>query len=706
MNNKEALEFLLSKPSIREATNAYIELYNLPESDLIVVRKKFGNLKCEKIAFRKNSDVSSWEDMLFHSSSIETPSKKRLSGNKLVYKVEITSEVRKPLSELTSKGLKVRLAPLIHLIETLAVKEDVDTKTIAAYALQLVSSSINDRSTSAFCKQIVSKGTFGNGINFPIAKSTFLLDQMEIGKRKFIELRKIFKSENVILPPYLEISSYRTEITLAKELQFVQNNNVTVGVRLPYQDILRQTISRLIGTLPNINQNQFPLSVKISDGLDGSGSHQIYNHVQATELENFNTKNFILFAFKIISIKDFSDDQIWVNTIPNSHFQIRPVVLISMKENEENVRFLMHSYINPETAEIEQNGIELPQGHVKVNIVRSMFDGKMSGILTGAGGARCQLCTASFKEIHDKDMVSSGFPINRTISAAKEIFLSVEKDEFLSLPSHERFGLTHEPISDIDVIFASPLHSYTCIFRWFMTLIYHLHSGSSKWSPTSVKVSSSFKFVREFLHEKTGLKIDQPSKDGGTSSTGNIARLCFSDQKNFLYWIQTMLPANQHESIGMILNNLSVILRIFSCNRKIDTNELDTLCKETYEYILTHFPWVNITPSLHKVLAHSTELIRDCNDGFGMKDFSEEAVESSNKLIRRYREHLARKNSFTVNIRDIFVRLLSHSDPVLNIFRYFVTCTHCGELSSICNQRCRPTPTLTEQEELFKSLLL
>ena len=64
-----------------------------------------------------------------------------------------------------------------------------------------------------------------------------------------------------------------------------------------------------------------------------------------------------------------------------------------MKENEENVRFLMNSYINRETTEIEDKELELEHGLVKVKLIRKMFDGKMSGILTGAGGAKCQLCT-------------------------------------------------------------------------------------------------------------------------------------------------------------------------------------------------------------------------------------------------------------------------------------------------------------------------
>ena len=48
-----------------------------------------------------------------------------------------------------------------------------------------------------------------------------------------------------------------------------------------------------------------------------------------------------------------------------------------MTENEENVRFLMDSYIiNTETTDIEQKGLELELGFVKVKVLRTMFDGK------------------------------------------------------------------------------------------------------------------------------------------------------------------------------------------------------------------------------------------------------------------------------------------------------------------------------------------
>ena len=52
-----------------------------------------------------------------------------------------------------------------------------------------------------------------------------------------------------------------------------------------------------------------------------------------------------------------------------------------------------------------------------------------------------------------------------------------------------------------------------------------------------------------------------------------------------------------------------------------------------------------------------------------MKSFSEEGIEASNKLIRKFRERLSRKFSFKDEFRDVFTRLLAQSDPVLVGFR-------------------------------------
>ena len=72
----------------------------------------------------------------------------------------------------------------------------------------------------------------------------------------------------------------------------------------------------------------------------------------------------------------------------------------------------MTNFINPEASVIEQEGIQFPEGVVHVKIIRSMLDGKMSGILSGAGGALYQLCTANKQELKNLELVRTGLSIN------------------------------------------------------------------------------------------------------------------------------------------------------------------------------------------------------------------------------------------------------------------------------------------------------
>ena len=133
---------------------------------------------------------------------------------------------------------------------------------------------------------------------------------------------------------------------------------------------------------------------------------------------------------------------------------------------------------------------------------------------------------------------------------------------------------------------------------------------------------------------------------------------------------------------------LSAILRIFNSDRKIKTEEFGNLCRNTYLLILDSFPWANISPTLHKLLAHSEEILRDINFGYGLKCFSEEGSEACNKLIRKYREHLARKFSFEDNLVDIFIRLASDSDPVLLTYRTAPVCEKCGKYGHTKRTKC------------------
>ena len=111
----------------------------------------------------------------------------------------------------------------------------------------------------------------------------------------------------------------------------------------------------------------------MADGLDGSGSHIIYNQISS----NTSTKNYILFCFKPISITTNSGQIAWQNPSPNSSFAQRPVFLCAARECEQTIRTFMDELINEDTENMKQLGIDLSNGeHVNIDIIRSMFDGK------------------------------------------------------------------------------------------------------------------------------------------------------------------------------------------------------------------------------------------------------------------------------------------------------------------------------------------
>ena len=77
------------------------------------------------------------------------------------------------------------------------------------------------------------------------------------------------------------------------------------------------------------------------------------------------------------------------------------------------------------------------------------------------------------------------------------------------------------------------------------------------------------------------------------------------------------------------------------------------------------YSWYCIPVTVHKILMHSTEVIKSCILPIGQS--SEESQEARNKECRRLREHHTRKKSRT-NI-DFLNTLLITSDSVINSLR-------------------------------------
>ena len=151
-----------------------------------------------------------WEDKVFtlYQQTLREVSKMTFE-RKVIFETDISKEIRKPLTQLTLKGLRLRFLPLLNLIDAIAEKRN-DYKIIAAYGLKLISNESRDNNTVDFCDQIISTGKFSNeSKTMPLDKSTFLLDILEIGKRKYTNFRRVCKSENVNFPSYSKLAHYR-----------------------------------------------------------------------------------------------------------------------------------------------------------------------------------------------------------------------------------------------------------------------------------------------------------------------------------------------------------------------------------------------------------------------------------------------------------------------------------------------------------------
>ncbi|KAI6660724.1 hypothetical protein LOD99_10279 [Oopsacas minuta] len=191
----------------------------------------------------------------------------------------------------------------------------------------------------------------------------------------------------------------------------------------------------------------------------------------------------------------------------------------------------------------------------------------------------------------------SGFPINRLISDARQLFEEVDEEDYLKLPSNQRVGITHQPTSNIDIIAASPLHAYLCVFRWFMLLIYHLDAGHKVWAPSNSKVNSSMKRVRAILQERCNFSVDIPSSQGGTSTTGNIARDCFLNKRDLLMWATSSINPSGKVSLEKIQTNPSVLLRLLNSGDSINCDKMNCAKKRTNLFKLSTHGQALLHPS-------------------------------------------------------------------------------------------------------------
>ena len=690
---KEAKFDKYTKPTIEEFKNKLREriIKNSPSisfnedsfSSICVKLHRRCNYHLDKVVRKKRSfdETETW----LHLDDILHGTVNTNSVNTKAENVEpCGAKYRKTLSELGKRQQYRRTDEIISLIQAVANENRVTVNCLLGHVLKRLNYHSNNKIATVGAAMIQSENSSEQAdaqLSLPVA--SFIQLNNDMGRSKYQNLSNTLKDNgHSILPPWKTLRKYQLELTPAVEVL----EKPVFGVQVDYVSALRRTIERTLEvtkpeSLPPTNS---VLIANFKDGLDGSGSHPIYN-----QLDNAHTHNIIMYMFCQLSLTKENGEEVWREHSPNSPRAMRPLFLLLGKECRENVECVSQivndrSQLKSEPMEIHVHGRYYK---VQVSCSMSMIDGKMRSLLSGLGGAYCSLCTMTKEEasgMSDKgiEVITEGMEIDRNVDDTVRIW--EEQSETTEDGGRKikrrigdyqvRKGVTNEPLVKEDISFVSPLHALLRTFDFCMKLINFLRAGIFKWSESKIALGQSYESlikarseVQKQIKMATGILVDAPDATGhgGSSTTGNVCRSLLENHRDVLC---SLVPASFQAPMHEVLLRIWVILKIYSSNYEVCVDEFSAFCIDTYVMIISEFKnptgksWIHISPTLHALLAHSGELI-SANDGKGLKDKSEEGVEHCNKFLRFYRRALARKCSQVTNLKDCYSRLWLQSDP-------------------------------------------
>ena len=545
----------------------------------------------------------------------------------------------------------------------------------------------------------------------------------QLGQKTYSKLRKTLKQQgHDILPPWINLRKTQTSISPKPQ----PLPDPYKGVQMQYAESVQITAQRIMETLP---PSIVPTSAVMNiNGFDGSGSQAIYR-----QLENTKTNNIIMSMFCPLSINADRGEVIWTQKSPNSALTHRPLAVQLGKESRETLESL--KVFDNDINKMKADGFTAVVGEklvsVKVNVASHMMDMKAANLYLGLGGAYCDLCDHSRADCHDPQVVRAGFEITRTVEDLHSLFEKVANDDGVVVKHRNdydtRKGLTNKPIPNHEVISVQVLHALLRTFDHYMKIAVHLKAEVFEWTESDTNRYHQFlvaakKEIQQKLEEVLGERWDFPdgTGKGGTSTTGNTARRILHHGGRDI--VIQMLPDRFQGIMTQIRQYLSVILRLFSSSENIDVQEYKKVCTILYLLYLESFPtqskkkspqpvdlmWISVSPTLHKLLAHSWELI-EMNDGHGLKCFDESGLEANNKILRSIRLKLARKTSQADNLEDVINRLWLGSDPKVYQIRlqaqsYCKYCSEYGHSTRYCKKAHPVFGPLSNDDALFEKL--
>ena len=526
-----------------------------------------------------------------------------------------------------------------------------------------------------------------------IEKSAFLMISHELGRDRYQDLRSTLMCEGLEAQPWHLVNDHCNSITPERIPVNIDPSDGVIGYRFEFEQVCTYIVNRAL-LAANIDVANVPTHIYIGgkDGTDGSGQH--YRRAQVHVAVK---GNIILYSFTPLIIctgNDATGTVLWQNPVPNSALTQRPLAIVGAKEDRDDVLRPLIPQIETGIAHVSEHGVNMVfmgiSIHVTVHSSLAMFDGKMHSSLQGTGGAYCQMCRYSKADCHSKEHAITGFPVDRTIEDMHAIFSMLSDDGQVPVSKKEgdygtRAGVTAEPITHRNLNTGlSVTHAWICSCSWFLNILYHVVANDKTWGfghKTSARYKHLMKAksrVQDTFATVLGIKIDTADGTGhsGNSLNGKISKRCHAEECRKL--LSNLVKPAQLDVMQTLHKNMYVILRIISSkDHKIDIAKLRNLCTETYVHILEHLKWVDLTPTVHKVLAHAPELIEK-NLCMGVGNLSEEGLEACHKIIRRFRTSWTLQTSDDANMKDLIKKMWLVSDPLFYSYRRIIKCSKCG----------------------------
>ena len=293
------------------------------------------------------------------------------------------------------------------------------------------------------------------------------------------------------------------------------------------------------------------------------------------------------------------------------------------------------------------------------------------------------MCVKTQMECQDPEIIKASFVIDRDLQGIKDLALSLTDPDTGDVVRKKkdystRQGVCGQPLTESDLTKTVPVcHSKIRSFEWIIDFLVRARSHK-KWRTATNGVTftreenedykAKREMVKEWLYKHLAINIG----NAGDMVTGQSFQKFSSDAGRAL--LVSLMSEDDQEAFNQILLGICAVVKVMnSQKRRVNIEKVRTLSQDVYLAIVEHFPWVVVSPSVHRILAHSWEVM-ELNGGYGLGDLSEEGLESLNKMIRSRREHGARKDKTENNFTDCYNHLWDGSRPTIVAMERIIKC--------------------------------